>query len=166
MPEGGKVSSGATHRRIDLESVELIMRSAQVFAALTAESIARVGDSVTPSQLRVLVLADTVGSLNNKGVAAALNVDVSNASRICDRLVQTGLLNRRDSPTDRRNVELSLTSRGRELVSAVMKHRQAALTDILQRMPARSRQALLSSLEDFNAAAQSRVGDPDHSRWP
>jgi DNA-binding MarR family transcriptional regulator len=162
MPETASVPDDSTRPRIDDESVEVMMQSAQVFAGLTAESIARVGDSVTPPQLRVLVLANTAGPLNNKRVAAALNVHLSNASRICDRLVQAGLLNRRDSPADRRNVELSLTSKGHELVSAVMNHRQAALTDILERMPAGSRQAFLASLEDFNAAAHSRDAASDY----
>ena len=135
------------------------MRSARAFAAITAESIARAGDVVTPPQLRVLVLASQHGPLNNTAVAADLNVHLSNASRICDRLVHAGLLNRRDSPTDRRNVELTLTDRGRQLVDAVLVHRRETLADILHRMPVKSRAELVSALTDFNAIAESREGE-------
>ena len=141
------------------DTVAVLMRSARLFAALTAESVARAGDTVTPPQLRVLVLADLQGPLNNTAIAAALNVHLSNASRICDRLVQAGLLDRRDSPTDRRNVQLSLTSKGSRLVRQVMRHRQAALTDILERMPPASRADLRAALDDFNDIAEAH-SDP------
>lgn len=145
--------AAARTTRTDQE-IDVLMRAAQVLAAITAESTAQVGAAVTPPQLRVLVLASTEGPLNNKAVASALNVHLSNASRISDRLVQAGLLDRRDSPTDRRNVELTATREGRRLISAVMRHRQAALTDILQHMSPDARRALVAGLEDFNRAAE------------
>jgi DNA-binding MarR family transcriptional regulator len=149
------VSGRSAHDHTVDDAVEVLMRSARLFAAITAESTARAGDTVTPPQLRVLVLASTRGPLNNTAVAAALNVHLSNASRICDRLVQADLLNRRDSPTDRRHVELTLTPKGRRLVETVMRHRRTALTVILERMPSKSRAMLQAALNDFNHAADA-----------
>jgi DNA-binding MarR family transcriptional regulator len=148
------MSGAARTTKADRE-IAVLMQAAQVFAAVTAESVAQVGPSITPPQLRVLTLASTEGPLNNKAVASALNVHLSNASRISDRLVQAGLLDRRDSPADRRNVELTPTNEGLRLLAAVMRHRQAVLTDILQRMSPDSRRALVAALEDFNQAAGS-----------
>jgi len=76
-------------------------------------------------QLRVLVLASMQGALNLGAVAEALGVHASNATRTVDRLVVAGLLDRRDSPADRRQLELRLTSKGRDLVESVMSHRRA-----------------------------------------
>jgi DNA-binding MarR family transcriptional regulator len=52
-------------------------------------------------------------------VAGALDVNPSNASRTCDRLMKAGLLDRRESPDDRRNVTLTLTEAGTWLVDKV-----------------------------------------------
>src|SRR3712207_5551145 len=129
--------------------VDAVVRAARVFAAIAAESIAMAGEGVTLPQLRVLVLAAESGGLSNTGVARALDVPISNASRICERLVQAGLLDRRDSPTDRRQVELRLTTAGELLVKAVTEHRRAAFTRILEEMSPRQRRPLVTGLRKF-----------------
>ncbi|MGI8721983.1 MAG: MarR family transcriptional regulator [Geodermatophilaceae bacterium] len=58
-------------------------------------------------------------------MAEAPGVHASNATRTVDRLVVAGLIDRRDSPADRRQLELTLTSKGRDLVESVMSHRRA-----------------------------------------
>lgn len=145
------------------EAVEAVVRTARVFAAITAESIAQAGEGVTLPQLRVLVLASTSGVLSNAGVARALDVHISNASRICDRLVQAGLLDRRDSPADRRQVELTLTPAGSRLVEAVTDHRQMAFTRILVEMTPRERAALARSLGSFAGAGEAQLERRDLS---
>lgn len=136
------------------ETVDALMRAARNFAAVTAESLAQAGD-VTLAQFRVLVLASRRPTLNTTAVAAALQVHLSNASRICDRLVAAGLLDRRESRADRRHVQLSLTPRGTELVTLVLEHRRAALVQVLQRMPQDTRAALAAALEVFSDAAEA-----------
>ncbi len=133
--------------------IEITMLAARVFAGVTAESIAQAGDAVTPPQLRVLVLASARDTLNTTAVAEALDVHLSNASRICDRLVGGGFLNRRESSTDRRNVELTLTGAGETLVSLVMSHRRAAFTRILKRMAADEREILAKGLKSLTDVA-------------
>jgi hypothetical protein len=46
-----------------------MLSAARIFGAITAESIARVGEGITLPQLRVLVLASQPGQLNATGVA-------------------------------------------------------------------------------------------------
>ncbi|UUL77530.1 MarR family transcriptional regulator [Pseudarthrobacter sp. Fe7] len=77
----------------------------------------------------------------------------SNATRICDRLVAAGLLERREDPADRRYVRLELTRKGRELVNSVLEHRRQAIAEVVARMPAGRRPALAAALEAFAAAA-------------
>jgi DNA-binding MarR family transcriptional regulator len=134
--------------------METMLTAARVFAAITAESIAQSGAGVTLPQLRVLVLASRPGPLNATGVAEALDVHLSTASRICDRLVQGGLLDRRDRPEDRRQVELTLTDDGRELLSKVTDHRRAVFGHILRRMDADGRTSLIHALTEFINAAE------------
>ena len=138
-------------------AVELVVRAARVFAAVTAESIARAEQPVTLPQLRVLTVASEVGPLSNADVARTLGVHISNASRLCDRLVQAGLLDRRGSPTDRRQVELTLTADGRGLLERVTAHRQKAFTTILSGMSPTERQALRRPLDAFVRSGEARI---------
>jgi DNA-binding MarR family transcriptional regulator len=130
-----------------------LLAAARVFAAITAESIAQGGDGVTLPQLRVLMLASQPGPLNASAVAAALDVHLSTASRICDRLVQSGLLHRRDLPEDRRQLELTLTPLGERLLSGVTAHREQVFARILRRMSPDERAMLARSLDSFVTAA-------------
>jgi DNA-binding MarR family transcriptional regulator len=133
--------------------VEAVMAAARVLVAVSARSVAEVEDVVTLPQLRVLVMVASRGPLNLAAVARGLGVHSSNATRACDRLVAAGLLDRRDDPSDRRNLQLDLTEKGRRLVEQVMDHRRAAITDALARMPAVERAALVPVLRSFAAAA-------------
>jgi DNA-binding MarR family transcriptional regulator len=135
------------------QQMETLLNAARIFTAITAESVAQVGEGVTVPQLRVLVLASQPGHLNATAVAAALDVHLSSASRICDRLVQAGLLDRRDLPEDRRHVELTLTPAGQRLLATVNDHRRDVFTRILRRMAAADRAALTQALSEFVTAA-------------
>lgn len=85
------------------------MRASRALVGIAAASIAEVDNFVTVPQLRVLVFIDTRGPQNLAAVAAALEVNPSNASRTCDRLIKSRLLHRREAPDDRRHVTLTLT---------------------------------------------------------
>ena len=91
--------------------------------------------------------------MNASAIAAALDVHPSNATRLLDRLVQAGLLQRSESTTDRRNLLLSLTAEGSNLVSSVMHHRRTAYRRILQTMTPTQRHRLGRALEVFAQAA-------------
>lgn len=137
------------------------MRASRVLIGVIAESVAATGETVTLPQLRVLVLAATRGPLNSTAVAQALAVHPSNASRLCDRLIQGGFLHRRDSPADRRHVELTLSERGDRLVASMFAHRRRAFTRILAKLTPQQREAFRSGLEPFSDAA----GEPDEDEW-
>ena len=140
--------------------VETLLNAARIFGAITAESIAQVGEGVTAAQLRVLVLASQPGYLNATGVAEALDVHLSSASRICDRLVQAGLLDRRDLPRDRRHVELTLTPASERLLETLNEHRREVFARLLRRIDAADRDTLTQALNRFIAAADEYGGHP------
>ncbi len=137
------------------------MRAARVFSGVVAASLARVGDVVTPPQLRVLVLVGLRENVNASAVADELDVHLSSASRLIDRLVTAGLLARRDSPVDRRHVQLSLTEAGSRLLDEIMEHRRSMLAAILSRMSAADRRTLRACLSRFSEAA----GEPEEPAW-
>ena len=147
--------------RVSAAQADAVWRASRALVGIAAESIAEVGDTVTIPQLRVLVMVATRGPLNLAAVAAGLQVSASNASRICDRLLKAGLLDRRDLPSDRRHVALTLTEEGQALVDKVTRHRRRAITRVLRKMNARERERVADALETFARAA----GEPlDHGR--
>lgn len=139
------------------------MAAARVLVAVIAKSIAEVEDQVSLPQLRVLAMLATQGPLNLIAVADALGVHPSNATRTVERLVVSGLVDRRDVPADRRRVRLTLTVEGRALVDSVFEHRRAAIERVVARMPESKRTALPGALESFAEAAgevpEHHVGD-------
>jgi DNA-binding MarR family transcriptional regulator len=137
-----------------------------------AESLATVLDPsrcehlapVSPAQLRVLLLLRSRPTLNVNGLADALNVGASSASRLCDRLEALGLLTRLPAPRDRREVQLPLTSAALEMLVELSRYRRHALETVLLAMPASARLELARSLAAFRDAADevsgaSAVGD-------
>lgn len=142
-------------QQIDGSSDDLaaVMRVARVVSAVIARSVANIEDVVTMAQLRVLVLVASRTDVNPSAVAAVLGVHLSTASRICDRLVVAGWLNRQDSVVDRRNLILTLTADGTDLLTKIMEYRRQAFGDILNQMAPKDRANLRNCLNRFADAA-------------
>ena len=121
--------------------------------------MAGVDDTVTVPQFRVLVMLYTRGPLNLGAVAAALNVNPSNASRTCDRLMKIGLVDRKESDVDRRIVMLVLTPSGRRLVGKVTRRRRSAIDRILRSLTAAERESVAEAFAVFADAAGEPLDD-------
>lgn len=135
------------------EQLDAMVTAARVFAGITAESIAQADAGLTLPQLRVLVLASQIQPLSPSDVAGALDVHLSTASRICDRLVRAGMLDRRDREDDRRLLALTLTAYGRRQLDDITAHRRQVFRRVLRRMEPGQRTALAQALIDFVEAA-------------
>jgi DNA-binding MarR family transcriptional regulator len=145
------------------EHVEAVMRASRALVGISAASVAEVDDLVTVPQLRVMTMIATRGGVNLTSVAAGLNVSPSNASRICDRLLKIGMVDRREDPADRRHITLTLTSDGQALLDRVNRHRRTAIRRILRKMTPRQRDRLTAALNDLADAAGEPLGAHDHS---
>ena len=165
------VMTAAQRRGADTEGpsadqIDAVSRASRALVGIAAASIASVDDNVTVPQWRVLVMVDTRGPLNLAAVAAGLDVNPSNASRICDRLTKAGWLDRQESPTDRRNITLSLTADGRRLVTKVVRHRRRAITKVLRGMAPSDRELLATAFDQFATAAGEPAYDAVSLIWP
>jgi DNA-binding MarR family transcriptional regulator len=132
---------------------EPLLAASRVITAAVVRSLNETRPELSVSQLRILALVSTRPGLSVSDVAAALDVNASNASRACDRLVGMDLLERGVSATDRRQVELQLTTAGSRLVGDVLDRRRAMLAEVVGAMAPAARAAFLDSLAEFNAAA-------------
>ena len=149
--ESGPATAGAPSG--DLEQVDRVVLAGLAFGAAIARSLATVDPPITLPQWRVLVLAGSEAQ-SIKSVAQDLGIHSSNATRLCERLVGAGLLDRRPLEHDRRQVSLTLTDAGRDLVERVLAHRRRTVARVLAELPGQQRAALADALDAFVTAAE------------
>jgi DNA-binding MarR family transcriptional regulator len=138
--------------------VEAVLGASRVLVAVAARSLAEVAEEVTLPQYRALVVLVSRGPQRVSSLAEALAVAPPTATRMCDRLVRKGLVRRRASSEDRREVWLSVTPTGRELVDQVTERRRGEITALLAEIPASEQTAMV---ELFTRLAEIAGEVPD-----
>jgi DNA-binding MarR family transcriptional regulator len=143
---------------------------------LAAEAMVRIwsgpqgasGVPVPATQLRVLFVVEESGAINLSGLAHELGALLSSASRLCDRLEAAGLIVRESGLQSRREIAIRLSADGEALLERVRRQRQEQITNVLAKMPAGARQALLTGLTEFSAAADrhGRINKPGSFSMP
>ncbi|HEX7301775.1 MarR family winged helix-turn-helix transcriptional regulator [Lentzea sp.] len=110
---------------------------------------------ISVSQLRVMFVLEKSSGTNLRALGEALDAAPSSVSRLCDRLQAVGFLDRALSPTSRREVELSLSERGRAYLLDLRERRREHLREIVGELPPAARSTLVSGLRKFRDAATS-----------
>jgi len=112
-------------------------------------------------QLSALLVVEQAEGINLRGLAGRLKMILSSASRLCDRLVASGLVERVPGRADRREIALFLTPASRQLLEDLRATRRAILGEVLDRMSPAGRAALIRGLAEFSAAATAEERDPE-----
>ncbi|HEU5385281.1 MAG TPA: MarR family winged helix-turn-helix transcriptional regulator [Streptosporangiaceae bacterium] len=137
----------------DDELVDTVLAASRALVAVAARSLAAAGDEVTLPQYRALVVLAAQGPQGTADLAAALAVNPSTATRMCDRLVRKGLVRRHRQAGDRRAVRIALTTAGRDLVTGVTRQRRAELARLLSALPPEEHKPVITAFRAFAAAA-------------
>lgn len=143
-------------------TVDAVLTASRVLVAVVTRSLGAAAEDTTIAQYRVLVVLASRGPQRMVDLAGALDVTPSTAGRMCDRLLRKGLIRRHRARADRREVQVSVTAAGREVVDSATARRRALLAEILDRLPAAQRSAVADALRAFAAAA----GEIPDSQWP
>jgi DNA-binding MarR family transcriptional regulator len=147
---------------VDEAVVDAVLTASRTLVAVATQSLGAVAEETTIAQYRGLVVLASRGPQRQVDLAGALNVTASTAGRMCDRLVRKGLIRRHRSRADRRSVQVSITSAGREVVDQATARRRALLAQILARLAAPEQSQVAGALTAFAAAA----GEVPDSLWP
>ncbi|QUQ67602.1 MarR family winged helix-turn-helix transcriptional regulator [Kutzneria sp. CA-103260] len=131
---------------------DAVLAAARLLMAVTARSIAAVDESITLAQFRLLVILNTVGAVKHAALADQLGVNPSTASRMVDRLVSAGMVDRQANPASRREIVIELTAEGRRVVRQVTARRRQEIAAIVARMPEPTRAGLVDALLAFAEA--------------
>ena len=82
-PVGIQLASGTQDAEF-AEATEAVLAASRVLVGLAAQSISAVEESMGVNQFRVLVIIASRGPMHSAGLAAAMGVHPSNATRTCD----------------------------------------------------------------------------------
>ncbi|WP_433312280.1 MarR family winged helix-turn-helix transcriptional regulator [Micromonospora sp. CA-269861] len=125
---------------------------------------------VSGAQLRAVMVVEQSDGINLRRLATRLDMLLSSASRLCDRLVAAGMLEREPGRFDRREISLHLTPEARRLVAELRADRQAQLDAVLAGMSREGRDALLRGMREFDETARRQQAQnaptPGQGDWP
>jgi DNA-binding MarR family transcriptional regulator len=120
---------------------------------------------LTMSQTKAIYLVVADGSLRMSELAARLHVSNSTATGLVDRLVELDMLERHDSPGDRRQVVVSATAHGTESLERFRELSSHRMREMLARLDVdelatveRGFQILTTAVEAAAVEAASRAG--------
>jgi DNA-binding MarR family transcriptional regulator len=109
---------------------------------------------VSVVQLRALTVLREAGSANLGQLTDGMGVTVSTTSRLVDRLVMAGFVDRRTARHTRREIELSLTDQGRAVLAEYDGHRLEALHACLEELSEDERATVLTAATALSDAAR------------
>jgi DNA-binding MarR family transcriptional regulator len=144
---------------------DAVLVASRALVGVAARSLAETEDTITLVQYRALVLLAARGEMNVGTLAEALAVHQSTATRLCDRLVKRGLVERSAAPQSRREVVVSLTRAGLTLLRSVTTKRRAEIDEILKRLNAKQRAAVTDAFLLFADAAGEAPDDAWKLGW-
>jgi DNA-binding MarR family transcriptional regulator len=118
-----------------------------------------IDSGLTLAQLKSLFLITKKGSTNFKKLAEALGVTPASVTRIVDRLVEQGLVSRREDPKDRRMMVLRPTDKGQTIITNLRESGINRMTRILMLLSLEELDALSQGLSAFIRAAKAYKGE-------
>ena len=103
----------------------------------------RLPGQLSLGQMRALLVLEAEGEPRLRELAGRVGLDESTVSRLVDRLVAKGLVERHVGVPDRRSIGVVLTAAGREAVAELRALRRAFLTDLLSALEPTDRHELV-----------------------
>jgi DNA-binding MarR family transcriptional regulator len=129
---------------------DVLLGTARLVVGVSVRAADRIGEA-SLVQLRALTVLSDAGGANLAQLAEGMGVTVSTTSRLVDRLIAAGLVDRRPSEVTRREVSISLTDTGRAVLQRYDDLRVTALRDRLDQLAPERRAAALTALADLLA---------------
>lgn len=139
------------------DEIDAALRASRAMLGIVARTVSPALEQMSLPHFRVLVLLETGGPARVGALAAKLDVVVSTFSRSLDRLEAAGWVERNQSESHRREVVVSITNAGGNLVREVSAARSAAFSSVLAAAGATEREAIALAFTAFADAA----GEPD-----
>ncbi|WP_236697474.1 MarR family winged helix-turn-helix transcriptional regulator [Sphingomonas sp. Leaf357] len=125
----------------------LLRRAHQISVALFLEETAELG--LTTTQFGTMLALRARGSLDQVGIATLVGIDRSTTALVVSKLADSGYIERRDDPIDRRRKIITLSDAGHAILDRVSQPAQRARERALEPFSAKDAAKFLSLLEQF-----------------
>ena len=154
-PNLAKATAAATA----VPDVEAILTEVAGWAAeMRCASMGRmVQGKVSMSQMHVLWLLQHHGEMPMSRLADLLDVSLSNATGLIDRMEENGLIERVRVPDDRRVVLVRPAEAGLQAVSETESSKRDRMRAVVGRLPAADRPIVLAALRSLRRALSAEV---------
>jgi DNA-binding MarR family transcriptional regulator len=139
------VARGGFDVTVDDED-DVLLSALRLAMGISVHAADEVDSDVSAVQLRALTVLSGMPGANLGRLAEAMDVALSTASRLVDRLVAAELVDRRTSQVNRREVSLLLTEHGSRTLSRYDAIRVDGMHRVLERLPDSDRDAVLTGL--------------------
>ena len=106
-------------------------------------------EEITPSLMECLQYVYLHGASHIRQIATGLEITLSAASQLVDRLFKKDLVTRKETEEDRRLSKIELTPAGEMAVKKMRERRTGWFQSILSAMPEDKRNSLLDGIESF-----------------
>ena len=124
-----------------------------------SERLLRHGVSMT--QLHILHMLERHGQMPMSRLADVLDVSVSNATGLVDRMEERGLIARTRVPEDRRVVLVEISPAGLAMLDDAESLRDDLMRRVLRRIEPTHLAAIAGAMTDLRTAVEAEVTDPE-----
>jgi DNA-binding MarR family transcriptional regulator len=121
----------------------------------SSERLLRLG--VSMAQLHIMFTLQRSGEMTMSRLADILNVSLSNATGLIDRLEERDYIERQRVPTDRRIVLVRLTERGESMLAEVDALSDNLMRSVLERLPASQLRGVAAAVSALREAVDAVV---------
>ncbi len=121
------------------------------------------GEEITPALIECLQYGFLHGAPSIREIANGLEISLSGASQLVERLVKKELVTRREDTADRRLTKVELTDAGREVVRQMRDRRSKWFESIVSAMPETKRKSFVDGLERFLQVALASEDNIDRA---
>lgn len=107
-------------------------------------------------QIQVLGLLHIYPQPTAKDIGDAMYLSSSATTQLLQRLFDAGWIERKNDPTDRRSIRLSLTDKGNEMLQEYRSEKGAKVRDIFSVLTDQELEAFVSAIAKLNNAIQEK----------
>ena len=122
----------------------------------SSERLLRLG--VSMAQLHIMYTLQRAGEMTMSRLADVLNVSLSNATGLIDRMEERGFIERYRVPTDRRVVLVRVTASGQAMLGEADALSDELLRSVLGRLPASQLRGVANAMSALREAVDTTVG--------
>ncbi len=137
--------------------VDSILRSSRAILSIAVKSLNEIEETISIPQYRILVILGGRGELPMSEIVKETSLAPASATRLCDDLLKKGLIDRGAHHDDRRQVIITITNEGSQLLRRVTESRRQMITEAVANL----NETDLNEVEEGFALFANASPEPD-----